>query len=229
MPTVRAIADQVRNALDYVRDAELAQFTTEVSMDPVTVAWHPLDRKGAFVETFEHPTIDQYATWLTNGDYSALLYDGSLIQISYGVEDGEVSRHRLAYFPCPYDLDRDLLKQGMPVADAVALRRGSDAVLRSPIRFDFDRQAAAPGHPASHFTINGTDCRIACVAPLHVMRFLDFIFRHFHAPLHAVHRSFFASAPSQHIGLSSLANQERRHVHLAWDVHATATGGTLGR
>lgn len=229
MSTVRAIAEQVRNALDYVRDAEIAQFTTEVSMGATSVAWHPLDRQGAFVESFGHPTIDQYATWLANGDYSALLYDGSLIQISYGVDDGEVSRHRLAYFPCPYDLDRDLLKQGMPVADAVELCRGSDAVLRSPIRFDFDRQAAGPRHPASHFTINGTDCRIACVAPLHVMRFLDFIFRRFHPQLHATHRRFFATAHAQHIGRSSLRDEERRQVHFAWDVHATATGGALGR
>lgn len=229
MSTVRAIAEQVRNALDYVRDAEIAQFTTEVSMSATAVAWHPLDRKGAFVESFGHPTIDQYVTWLANGDYSALLYDGSLIQISYWVEEGDVSRHRLAYFPCPYNLDLDLLKQGTPVADIVESYRGSEAVLRSPMRFDFDHEAAGPRHPASHFTINGTSCRIACVAPLHVMRFFDFIFRQFHPQLHAAHRRFFATAHAQHIGRRSLGDGEHRQLHLAWDVHATATGGTIGR
>ena len=229
MTTVRAIRDQIRNALDYLRDAELALFTTEVSVGPTLVSWHPLHRDGALIESFEHPTIDQYVTWLASGDYSALLYDGSLIQLSYEVEDGEVSRHRLAYFPCPYDLDRALLKEGLPAADIVEFYRDSDAALRSPIRFDFDRRAAVHGHPASHFTINGIDCRIACAAPLHVMRFLDFIFRHFHVQLHAVHRPFFATAHALHIGPASLEDDDRRQVHFAWDIHATATSGTIGR
>ena len=112
MTTVRTIRDQVRNAIDYLRDAELAQFTTEISMGSTMVSWHPLGRDGAFIESFEHPTIDQYLTWLASGDYSALLYDGSLIQLSYEVEDGEVSRHRLSYVPCPYDLDLTLLEEG---------------------------------------------------------------------------------------------------------------------
>ena len=229
MSTVRAVRDQIRNALDYVREAELAYFTTEVSMGPTEVSWHPLGRVGPFIESYEHPTVDQYITWLENGDYSALLYDGSLIQIAYEVEGGEVSRHRLCYFPCPYDLDRNLLKEGVPIGDVVALYRDSDALLRSPIRFDFDPQAAAQGHPASHFTINGINCRIACVAPLHVMRFLDFIFRQFHTQLHAAHRPFFATAHAQHIGPPSLENDDHKQVHLTWDVHATATGGTIAR
>ena len=229
MTTVRAIHDQLRNALDYLRDAELAHFTTAVSVGSADVSWHPLDRKGAFIENFEHPTIDQYVTWLANGDYSALLYDGSLIQLFYEIEGGEVTRHRLSYFPCPYDIDRALLKDGMPPADIVDLYRDSDVALRSPIRFDFDRHAAGQGHPASHFTINGIDCRIACVAPLHVMRFLDFIFRHFHAQLHAAHRLFFEDAHTQHIGPPSLKDDDREQVHFAWDVRATATGGMLGR
>lgn len=115
MTTVRAIRDQIRNALDYLRDAELAHITTEISMGSTAVAWHPLGPEGpTFIESFEHPTIDQYVAWLSRGDYSALLYDGSLIQASYEVEAGEVSRHRLSYFPCPYDLDLALLRGGEP-------------------------------------------------------------------------------------------------------------------
>ncbi len=229
MTTVRALHDQLRNALDYLSVAGLTYFTTDISMGATSVSWHPLDRKGAFIESFEHPTVDQYATWLASGDYSALLYDGSLIQLFYEVDDGEISRHRLSYFPCPYNLDRALLGDGIPPADVIELYRDRDVALRSPIRFDFDRHAADDGHPASHFTVNSIDCRIACVAPLHVMRFLDFIFRHFHAQLHAAHRHFFETAHAQHIGPPSLNDDDRRTVHLAWDVHATSTGGVLGR
>jgi hypothetical protein len=61
------------------------------------------------------------------------------------------------------------------------------------------------------------------------MRFLDFIFRHFYVQLHAAHGPFFAAAHAQHIGPPSLGDDDHRQVHFSWDVHATATGGMLGR
>jgi hypothetical protein len=229
MVTTRQLFDQVRNALDYLVDAELALYANQVSLEHARVSWHSFSMAGALLQSYDHPDVEQYATWLSSGEYSAILFDGSLLQITYEAEGGDVVGHRLCYLPCPYDLDRSLLLAGVPVAEVVELYRGSESALRSPIRFDFDPGSASPGHPASHLTLNGVGCRIACVAPLHVVRFLDFVFRHFYPELHAAHEPFFGSAPWQHIGDSCLADHDRRQVHLMWDVHATATGGQLGR
>jgi len=227
--TARTIWDQVKNALDYLVDADLALFANEIALGNTRVSWHSSSGGRAFLESNEHPSIEQYLVWLEAGQYSALLFDASLLQITYEVEGGEVVGHRLGYFPCPYDIDRELLHSGEPAADVVEIYRDSDAILRSPIRFDFDPDAGGPGHPASHMTLNSVSCRIACVAPLGILRFLDFIFCHFYPDLRAVHAPFFTAGSWRHVGQPTLDASDRQRSHLMWDVHATATGGAFGR
>src|SRR6476620_7479340 len=42
-------------------------------------------------------TFSDYLTWLDKGEYSAILADGSLLQLYYEIQAREVVRHRLAY------------------------------------------------------------------------------------------------------------------------------------
>jgi hypothetical protein len=219
--TTRAVRDDIKNTLDYLMSAELALYANDVSFGPTEVTWHAHDRTAAFLLTHEHPTIDQYVAWINAGAYSAVLHDGSLLQIAYSVIDGNIAGHRLAYIPCPYDIDQRLLREGEPLGDVISLYRGTDAQLRSSIRIDFDPSAASPGHPATHMTINAPSCRIACTAPVHVLRFIDFVFRHFYPRLWRAHRTFFEAAAWRHAGTSTLVEDERRTLHMAWDHHAT--------
>jgi hypothetical protein len=91
--------------------------------------------------------------------------------------------------------------------------------LRSPVRFDYDPSAAAPGHPPAHMTINAADCRIACVSPMHVLRFVDFVFRNFYRALHTAHRDFFAKASTRHVGQRVLNDDEALGMHVMWPIH----------
>lgn len=223
MTTTRTVRDDVKNILDYLVEAELALYANEVSITGTRVSFHRHQTESVFLSSHQHPTIDQYLAWIAAGAYSAVLFDGALLQITYGVKDGRISGHRLAYIPCPYDIDISLLAAGEAVVDIVDLYRNEDAALRSPIRFDFDPRAAKSGHPAVHMTFNGSDCRIACVAPVQALRFIDFVFRHFYASLWAAHRPFFVASAWRHVGPASLDVASRRTPHLMWDVHATAT------
>lgn len=233
----RAIRDDIQNALDYLLDAELC-----LAINPVDVfARSPLEdgtqvesvrfvsyvRDEAFLISYGHPGIDQYLAWLRSGSYSAVLFDGSLIQLSYDISaKGEVVGHRLAYMPCPYDVDPDVFAQES-LLDAVELYYGStDILLRSQLRFDFDPSASGPGHPAAHFTFNSPQCRIACVAPVHVMRFLDFVFRHSYPTQRRFHESFFAPSSWRHLGNPVLTDSDRFSPHLTWDVHATMSSAS---
>lgn len=222
MTTTRTVRDDVKNTLDYLVEAELALYANEVSITGTRVSFHSHHTNKGFLSSYQHPTIDQYLAWIAAGAYSAVLFDGALLQITYDVMNKRISGHRLAYIPCPYDIDINLFATGEAVADIVDLYRNEDAALRSPIRFDFDPQATKPAHPAVHLTFNGSDCRIACVAPVHVLRFTDFIFRHFYASLWAAHRPFFAASAWRHVGPASLDADSRCTPHLMWDVHATA-------
>jgi hypothetical protein len=218
--TVRSVHDQIKNALDYLEKADLVLYPNRIAMSGSRVSWHSLGGRP-FLPTRDHPSIEQYLAWLEDGAYSAILFDGSLLQFTYDVEGGRVLGHRLAYVPCPFDVDLSLLSQGEPVADVVALYRGGDAALRSPIRFDYDPGAAERDHPAVHMTLNTTGCRIACVAPMHVLRFVDFVFRCFYSELWKAHRDFFRAAAWLHIPAQAFAEDERLAPHLAWNVSAT--------
>src|SRR5206468_2025512 len=116
-------------------------------------------------------------------------------------------------------VDRKLLQEE-PMLDVVELYLDADVTaslaLRSPVRFDFDAAAAGPHHAAAHLTINSADCRIACVAPLHPYRFLDFVFRHFY-PLHwFAQASWFADAGRRALGEKVISEEHAAGVHLAW-------------
>jgi hypothetical protein len=217
--TARSLRDEVQNALDYLVTAEIIRYSRPIVVDSHgRVTWRSYPHVGSFLISRAHASIDQYLSWVSNGEYAASLFDGSLLQISYEVQGGEIVGHRLAYVPCPYDIELELLDEGHALADVCDLYRDGDAVLRSPIRFDYDPVSARPNHPATHMTFNSVDCRIACVAPLRVLRFLDFVFRSFYVRLWKAHESFFEAAAWRHAGRST--PYVSTAVHFAWDVNA---------
>lgn len=216
----KGIANDVQNVLDYLQDSELALYTNSVAQGLERVTFHVHDTASAFIFEHSHPGIEQYRLWVRAGAYSAVLPDASLLQLTYDIQGGAVSGHRLAYTPCPYEVDLQLLLEGEPILDVVDLCRDQDPLMRSPLRFDFDPAVARRGHPATHLTINGLDCRIACVAPIHPLRFVDFVFRHFYPRMWSAHEPFFSVAPFRHLGESVLAEDDRRGLHIAWDTHA---------
>lgn len=223
MTTLRVIRDQVQNTLDYLLTADLALWANPVSMSDSRVSWHAATPTSPF-SAYGEPTIDQYTSWTTDGQYSAVLFDGSLLQISYEVRNRSVVSHRLAFIPSPFDLDFDLLTSGEPLSDVIDLFRNDNPVLRSPIRFDFSPSQASPRHPASHLSLNSTSCRIACIAPLHVRRFVSFIFQQFYPRYWSAHERFFSAGDTWHLDPVSITPDEKRSIHIAWDHHATVSG-----
>lgn len=219
----RGVANDVQNVLDYLQEAELALYTNGVDERPDRVSFHRHDPASEFILGRSHPSIQQYRRWVEVGSYSAVLPDASLLQLTYKIAGGQIAGHRLAYIPCPFQIDSAYLLEGEPILDVVDLYRDQDPLMRSPLRFDFDPEAAKPGHPAAHLTINGMECRIACVAPIHPLRFVDFIFRHFYPTLWAAHDTFFSSASYRHFGKAVLSDDDRTSLHITWDVHAKSS------
>ena len=223
MTTLRSIRDDVQNVLDYLQNAELAVFTNPVIISEDRVTF-PLAAGVPFLITREHPDVEQYIAWLNAGAYSAVLFDGALLQLTYNMQDGYVVGHRLMYAPCPYDMDLQLVAGGDPLVDVVEMYRDRDPILRSAIRFDYAPDCAEPNHPASHLTFNQLNCRIPCVSPIHALRFVDFLFKSFYVELWRAHSPFFANASSRHLGDPVIAEAERRDMHITWDVRSTASG-----
>jgi hypothetical protein len=219
------IRRQVREVLDYLQDSQLALYANPVASSPTRVTWQSYEPGGGLSWDADHATLSDYLRWVASGSYSAVLADGSLVQLTYDMQGGQVTAHRLAYIPCPVVMDLALIEEGQPIADVVALyEHAADVALRSPLRFDFDASAANVGHPAAHFTFNSARCRIACAAPMHVRRFVDFVYKHFYPDLWLAHSPFFATAAHSHVGAPTLTEADRDGIHIAWDARRTAAG-----
>jgi len=224
MVTARAISDDIINLLDYLRRTEIAIYTTTVAVSITAygdrIGWHSYRPGVPFLISRGDPSLDDYRAWVDSGSFSALLFDGALLQLTYDVDGGTVSGHRLAYVPCPYRLDPVMVRED-PILDLIELHVDSEPanmVLNSPVRFDFDPRSAHEGHPSAHMTINSPSCRIACIAPMHVRRFADFIFRHFYSDIWKTHAEYFTDGARREVGSRSLIEGDRRGPHIAWDL-----------
>ncbi|WJM17155.1 DUF2290 domain-containing protein [Microbacterium arborescens] len=188
-----------------------------MTVDGDTVAWRsptPLER---FVDFADYPTVRTYRRWAVAGEYSALLNDGALLQMRYTVANGAVTSHRLAFVPCPYRVDPDLLLTES-LSDIIELHTAGphdDVTMQSTIRFDYDPMASAPGHPAAHLTINAASCRIACEAPMTPAQFIRFVYQHFYPDLWLAHPALWAALPAND-HLSTVTDDERHEPHVAW-------------
>jgi hypothetical protein len=185
------------------------------------VTWHSFGTTEDFLESRSDLTIRGYLHWVENGHYSAILTDGSLLQITYEFTAGSISGHRLAFVPCPVDVtdqdSQDLIEEGWPWGEVIRSRLDSveDVHMKTSIRFDFDAHSAALDHPASHFTINTVDCRIACATPVRLGRFLDFVFRTFYPGLYR-DNEYLQSFTKTGWFDSRIDDEHRNDIHFSW-------------
>ncbi|MBK6013779.1 DUF2290 domain-containing protein [Streptomyces sp. MBT53] len=188
-------------------------------MSETRVSWHSINPSAPFLVNRGDLGLQDYRNWVASGAYSAHLFDGSLLQITYDVSGGDISGHRLAYIPCPYRLDPDMVYQDplLDVVDIHVATEPANMLLRSAVRFDYDPENAKPGHPSSHMTINASSCRIACAAPLHIGRFIDFIFRHFYADIWSGHTDYFSRGAHREIGARTIIEEDRYGPHIWWE------------
>jgi hypothetical protein len=200
----------------------LILYPASVSLGPTRVSWHTTS-SHPFYKPGDETTIAQYLDWVADGHYSAILPDAGLLQLTYDVEGGAVASHRLAYVPCPVTIDAELLQAGEPIADLASIQLESqprgDVLLRTPLRFDYDLAAASEDHPAAHLTVNKDSCRIACVAPMHPYRFIDFVYKHFYPDLRARRPEWFLEASERLLGEAVMADVHRAAPHVMWRLH----------
>ncbi len=163
-------------------------------------------------------TVSEYRDWIDWQGYSAVLLDGSFVQISYDFEYAELKGHRLLYFPCPFDLDVELLND-LPLTELVHLYldEGIDNVrLRTPVRFDYDPGASSEIHPASHMTFQWEHSRIPVMSPLSLGHFIQFVFQNFYPYLWNAH-PFLKEWPRVEFG-PTISREERRALHFSSSV-----------
>ena len=58
--------------------------------------------------------------------------------------------------------------------------RNKKAIMRSPLRFDFDPSNTSDLHPATHVHMQHADCRISAKRPICFNTFIKFVFKNFY-------------------------------------------------
>jgi len=134
---------------------------------------------GASVALKNIPYRQIYAEFDTHSLYHLKLADGALMQFQYTFDEkGELTKHRLAYFPCPElpsaEEAPELYAHDELYGDIIL-----DRLVRFPIRFDYDPASYQPVfHAHSHLTLGQFDnCRIPASHPLSPYAFLLFVVR----------------------------------------------------
>lgn len=182
--TPAGCANEIRRLLEALREADLLLNSNNTWQSSELVTWTRRDGSAgmlAFVPG-RIPTANDYLLWVAEGMYTAALVDGALLQLTYTFRRGDVTGHRLAYVPCPVEVPRELLQQ-LSIEEAVEFSKPASLggiPARTVVRIDYDPVAAAPGHPSTHLTLNGPNCRIPVYAPVSAARFIHFVLTHFY-------------------------------------------------
>ena len=229
MPTLTAnqTLNEIQNLLDALADSEVALLTNKVvetwlpAHGYLRVTWANNLTTPGFLFRSRTPTMDEYIGWVENNSYSALLFDGAIIQVSFDFSGSALVGHRLHYFPCPFDLDAALVRRE-PFREVLELYAGGSNLdeirLRTPIRFDFrwDDEAATGGHPASHMTFQWSHARVPVLAPLSLGHFVRFIFKNFYPNLWRLHR-YLREWPIQSFD-PTIELEDSREIHISLSI-----------
>lgn len=116
----------------------------------------------------------------TNRQYSLLLYDKSILQAEYIIENGILIKARLLFIKLQNKIwELEEIKEFADVPDLLDESLNEEIGLPIMFRVDYDPlNHRNCDHPRAHFVIsNLKDCRIPMKAPLSLGQFVNFIFK----------------------------------------------------
>ena len=209
----------LENFLELLMVSEVALATTKVvamkgQRGFERITWSNNNIAAGELFRSDSPTVSEYQEWIDCQGYSAVLYEGSFIQLSYDFQHSQMVGHRLLYYPCPFDLEVRLLDT-LSLSDLIELHhdQGIESIkLRAPIRFDYDPSTNRSGHPVSHMTILWSHSRIPVTSPVSPGHFFQFVFQNFYPALWSVH-SFLNRWPKEELE-PTITREEQQQLHL---------------
>jgi hypothetical protein len=221
--TVSECRREIEQFLSLLTDSEVAIRVTQplirrLAARDQRVTWPD---QGSFWAN-KHPSWSEYRAWIEAEAFSAVLFDGALLQCSFDFHRDRLSAHRLVYFPCPFRIDPALFREE-PILDVVDLFIDSPrqyARLVTPLRFDYDAGSHNELHPASHLTLISSDCRWAVTAPISLGHFIRFVFSHFYPTLYE--SLSFTREWRQEDSPRTIRVEEERFLHITCARHAIA-------
>ena len=102
---------------------------------------------NAAVREDDDETVAEYRRYLLMNDYAVVLFDGSMMQISYDFQGGNLIEHRLVYVPCPFQIPRGYIEE-FPLPELIDhyIERGVGCAAKITIKIATSKCEEAPDH-----------------------------------------------------------------------------------
>lgn len=85
----------------------------------VRVSWPTSSRSRGLVVPGEFATIPEYRRFLRDQEFTAVLFDGAMLQLSWSFQRDRLVSSRFCYYPCPVEVDTEALQAGQSLTDLV--------------------------------------------------------------------------------------------------------------
>lgn len=161
------------------------------------------------------PYEDSYNLIIKNKFYNFVFADGGVIQMIYLFEQGQIWKHKLAYYPSP-DFESFQNMSELYMEDCIYVEILDKRILPVPVRFDYDCTDGTFEdlvHPKSHLTLGQyKNCRIPVCSPITPSVFVGFILRSFYNTAY-INFSDIINLKSHKFNQSATTN-ELSHVHI---------------
>lgn len=170
-------------------------------------------------------SLNEYFRLISEGKYSAIFFDYSLLSVESIFLDNNILRHRYIYIPCP--IKKELTEKRPEEVEIydylqqINLDNMRDSIIsQGYLRFDYttDEPPENTYHPASHLTFISSDCRIGLRSPISIASFFTFIFENFYPDKIATWLKY-----QPHLNLSyedCIRDHETSRMHLHWTAAA---------
>jgi hypothetical protein len=130
--------------------------------------------------------LEQYKKILENNSYLCILYDGSIIRVSYTFENNILTGHNLLWWPAPYAYNgittEDMSPYELMEEFLIDFQWHEVLKMRSPVRVDYDPAitAVSETHSATHIHMQHENCRMYVQKPLCFNKFIKFILNNYY-------------------------------------------------
>lgn len=184
------LIEQVSNTLEMLLEKGLLYTYNELKREcldknTIRLSWNN-HLSGSFNSGDNFLKLEQYKQIINNQSYLCVLFDGSLIRVSYTIKNGCIVGHNLLWWPAPYKYSGVSLDDVPPkqmLSDFLEDDKWYENIeMRSPIRIDYDprKEVVSSAHPPVHMHIEHMECRIFIEKPMCFNSFIKLIFNNFY-------------------------------------------------
>ncbi len=187
---VSNLKDEITNTLSILLEKNLLKYylplKEEFSENTFSLTWN--NHSSSRLNTEHHfGMVTQYKYFLECSSITAMLFDGSILKVSYTINrEIFLISHNLTFWPAPFQTKVDSEDSPIDIIEKYTYDDNwiNKLKMRTPMRLDFDINKIKQGHTAVHMHMQDNDCRMHILQPVCFNKFIKFIFKNFYYSLY---------------------------------------------